>query len=102
MSFDNKEIAHIANLAKLALNKQEEEKYGAQIASVLDYVKMLDEIDIDAINDNKEGLSLSGGVSDRQNVWREDEAQERLDKDVDELLSQTEREDSFVKAKRVL
>lgn len=100
MGFDTKEIKHIAELSRLKLSKEEEKKYGEQISSVLEYVKMLDEIKAKDLNNSS--LSLSGGVTDLENVWRDDDSKMWNEEEVKNCLEQGEIEDGFVKVKRVL
>lgn len=102
MSFDLKEIKHIAELSRLSLSEAEERLYGEQISSILDYVKILDEIDLEKIKEINKSLSLSGGVSELENVWREDELKVNSEEEIKAALSQAELEDNYVKVKRVL
>lgn len=102
MSFDLKEIKHIAELSRLSLSEEEEKLYGEQISSILDYVKILDEIDLEKIKEINKSLSLSGGVSELENVWREDEFKANSEEEIKAALSQAELEDNYVKVKRVL
>ncbi len=102
MSFDLKEIKHIAELSRLSLSEAEEKLYGEQISSILDYVKILDEIDLEKIKEINKSLSLSGGVSELENVWREDEFKANSEEEIKAALSQAELEDNYVKVKRVL
>ncbi|NCN22058.1 aspartyl/glutamyl-tRNA amidotransferase subunit C [Candidatus Falkowbacteria bacterium] len=102
MSFDLKEIKHIAELSRLRLTESEEKLYGEQISSILDYVKMLDEINLEESKGKNKFLSLSGGVSDLENVWRKDELKAKSEEEIKATLSQAELEDGYVKVKRVL
>lgn len=100
MTFDTTEIQHIAELSRLRLTKAEEDKYGSQIASVLEYMTMLDEL---KINDQaSSALSLSGSVSELENVWRQDDSSSWDEKEVGLALSQAELESGLIKVKRVL
>ncbi len=58
-------ISHVAALARLRLNPQEEEKYGEQLSSLLDYMDRLQEVP------TEEGEVLSQAIA-QTNVWRED------------------------------
>ena len=102
MTFDLAEIQHIAELSRLRLTGDEEEKYGAQIASILDYMKMLDELKLKENKTTIHSLSLSGSVSDLENVWRQDEVSPWDEKEVELALSQAELEEGMIKVKRVL
>lgn len=102
MSFDLKEIKHIAELSRLKLSEAEEKLYGEQISSILSYVKMLDEINLEKIKVGGKTLSLSGSVSELENVWREDELKESSEEEIKAALNQAELEDNYVKVERVL
>lgn len=102
MSFDLKEIKHIAELSRLRLSEAEEKLYGEQLSSILDYVKMLDEISLEKIKIENKSLSLSGGVSELENVWRQDELKANSEEEIKAALSQAELEDAYVKVERVL
>ena len=58
-------ISHVAALARLRFSPQEEEKYGEQLSSILDYIDMLQQVP------TRPGEELVQAVS-QTNVWRED------------------------------
>ncbi len=60
------QVNHIAKLSRLKLNDQEINSYKKDLNSILEYVEMLEELDIDTVKPMR-------GVLDRKNVWREDE-----------------------------
>ncbi|MBI4272692.1 Asp-tRNA(Asn)/Glu-tRNA(Gln) amidotransferase subunit GatC [Candidatus Uhrbacteria bacterium] len=45
MPISRKDIQHIANLARLALSPEEEERFENQLSSILEYVSQLQEVD---------------------------------------------------------
>lgn len=100
MSFDRQEIKQLANLSKLKLSTEEELEYGEQISSVLEYVKILDEIDLE----DKEIMNLLNQtkMSDIKNVWREDNSVPWNEEELKLALKQGELEDSYLKVKKVL
>lgn len=102
MSFDLKEIKHVAELSRLSLSEAEEKLYGEQISSILSYVKILDEINLEKNKATNKSLSLSGGVSDLENVWREDELKVNPEEEIKTALNQAELEEGYVKVERVL
>ncbi|MBN2854316.1 aspartyl/glutamyl-tRNA amidotransferase subunit C [Patescibacteria group bacterium] len=102
MSFDLNEIKHVAELSRLSLSPAEEKLYGEQISSVLSYVRMLDEVNLEEHRAKNKSLSLSGGVTESENVWREDEVKASSEEEIETALSQAELEDSYVKVERVL
>ena len=60
------EVEHIAGLSKLELTKDEKELYREQLASVLDYVDQLSEVDT-------EKLSPTANITGLENVTRGDQ-----------------------------
>ena len=90
------EIKHIANLARLELSEEEEEKYSKQLSSVLSYIDKLAELDISSV---KENYNLDNKLN---NVWREDEVRD-WDRDELELaLKQADMVSGQVQVKKVL
>lgn len=100
MNFDLEEIKKLANLSKLKLREEEELEYGKQISSVLEYVKMLDEINLE--DDKIKTLIEETKMSDLKNVWREDNSLPWDEKELKLALSQGDVEDSYLKVKKVL
>lgn len=60
------ETKHIAALARIALSKQEEEKFQKDLSLILDFVKKIEEVDISGVEPTFYPISL-------QNVFRVDE-----------------------------
>lgn len=58
-------ISHIATLARLRLSQVEEEKYGEQLSSLLDYMDRLQEVP------TEEGEALVQATT-QTDIWRED------------------------------
>ncbi len=65
------EVRKVASLARLALSEDELKTYGQQLTQILDYVKLLDEVDVDDVQPMPHAVDL-------QNVFRNDERQESL------------------------
>lgn len=59
------EIKKIAALAKIKLTAQGEERHAKTISAVLEYMKILNEVDTDNVEPTFE-------VNDLKNIWRED------------------------------
>ena len=95
MNITKKEIQHIAELSRLNLSEAEIEKYRLQLGSILDYVKILDEVDTNKVE-------LTAQVSGLIDVFREDEVKEWNQSEVEAALSLGERENGSLKVKRVL
>ncbi len=61
-----KEVKKIADLAKIKLTPEEEKRHAETISVVLDYMKILNEVDTNGVEPTFE-------VNDLKNVWREDD-----------------------------
>lgn len=62
---DTAKIKHIAHLSRIGISDQEAEKYALQLASVMDYMKILEEV-------NTEGVEMTSQVTGLKSVTRED------------------------------
>ncbi len=62
-----RDVAHIADLARLALTSEEEERFAGELSAILDFVGELNELDTADV------ASMSGGT-DLVNVMRDDGA----------------------------
>jgi aspartyl-tRNA(Asn)/glutamyl-tRNA(Gln) amidotransferase subunit C len=65
MASDRIDVPHVAKLARLALTPDEVELYGGQLASLLDFVDELRELDTDSI-------AATAQVIESRNVVRPD------------------------------
>ncbi|MBN2885033.1 aspartyl/glutamyl-tRNA amidotransferase subunit C [Patescibacteria group bacterium] len=92
MQFKDKDIQHIADLARLDLTPAELKVYGEQLSSITGYIDQLQDIKTD-INSSSQSLN---------NVWREDEVIDWSDEEVQVALEQGDREGGLLKVKRVL
>jgi aspartyl-tRNA(Asn)/glutamyl-tRNA(Gln) amidotransferase subunit C len=95
MNITKEEIEHIAELSRLKLSEKEIEMYRTQLGSILDSIKVLDEVKTDKVE-------LTAQVSGLMDVFREDEVKEWSPKEVEAALSLGERENGSLKVKRVL
>ncbi len=87
------EVRHVARLARLRLTDAELEEMQQQLSSILDYVDMLQEVDV-------EGVPPTAQVTDVVNVVRPDVVQPSLA--VEEALAgAARREGDFFKVKPV-
>lgn len=95
----DKELGHIAQLARIKLIKKEEEKFKKELSSILDYVNKLNELDTDKV----ESLYQTTGIV---NALREDK--HRGDFVMDENLNEKligqapHKENRFIKVRSVL
>jgi aspartyl/glutamyl-tRNA(Asn/Gln) amidotransferase C subunit len=76
-----KEIQHIANLARLKLNQAEIKKYQKQLSEILDFVKQLEKIETNKVEPCTGGTNLV-------NIFREDVFQQADFKEREKLLNQ--------------
>ncbi len=96
MTITQKDVEHVARLARLSLTAEEKELYRAQLESILGYVEKLKQLDTDNVAPTLHVLPLS-------NVWRKDKAEPNRLSTPDELLANApEREGPFFKVKKVI
>ncbi len=93
------DIKHIAKLARIKLTEKEEEKFGKDLSSVLDFINRLNEVDTTGV---EPAYQITGLV----NSYRDDEsgpefkATEILKK---KLVDQApQKENGFIKVKSIL
>ena len=92
MAITKEEIKKIAELSRLSLRPDEEVRYAETISAVLDYMKILDEVD----TKNVEPLSQVTGL---EGVIREDEVRAKSSpKDLLAQMPQVEDEELVVPA----
>ena len=95
----DKEVRHIAELARIKLTEKEEEKFKKELSSILDYVKKLSGLDTEDI----EPLYQTTGII---NALREDKHRKDFEMNGDlneKLIGQAPaREERFIKVKSVL
>ncbi|OGN00848.1 MAG: hypothetical protein A2651_03150 [Candidatus Yanofskybacteria bacterium RIFCSPHIGHO2_01_FULL_42_12] len=95
----NKEVQHIAQLARIKLTEKEEEKFKNELSSILDYIKKLNELNTEDVKP----LYQTTGII---NALRPDE--HRRDFETDENLNEKlvgqapHTQNRFVKVKSVL
>jgi aspartyl-tRNA(Asn)/glutamyl-tRNA(Gln) amidotransferase subunit C len=92
MQFKDKDIQHIADLARLDLTPAELKVYGEQLSSITSYIDQLQEVEID----------VNSSAQASNNVWREDKAIDWPDDEVRAALEQGDYEGGLLKVKRVL
>ena len=94
-----KEVKHIAQLARIKLSDEEEKRLSKDLSSILDYVAQLNEVDTEGV----EPLYQAGGAvnqtrADEQTGWFN-----LLADDKDRLVGQAPHlENRFIKVKSVL
>jgi len=95
MKISKEEIKHVAELARLKLTIEEEEKFGEQIEFVLQYVEKLNEVDT-------KNIPITAQVSELANVTRADNSLNWSEEELKTALDQADIENGYVKVKRVL
>jgi aspartyl-tRNA(Asn)/glutamyl-tRNA(Gln) amidotransferase subunit C len=87
MAISRDEVLHVARLARLALSKEELERFSEQLSAILDAVGKVAELDLSGVEPTAHPLDLV-------NVWAEDEPRPCLS--VDEALANApDREGDF-------
>ncbi len=74
MSLSIKDVEHVANLAKLSFNEEEKADFSKKFSSIVDYMKMLQEIDLKKVEPTYHILPL-------KNVFREDEIEPSMERE---------------------
>lgn len=88
------EVQHIAKLARLELSAKEIEKLRKELSSILDYMEMLNEVNIKGVNPTSHSMEV-------KNVTREDEKRSSgLGRELVEAAP--EYKEGYVKVKPVL
>lgn len=94
MSLTDKDVAHVARLARLALSDEEKVRYGGQLTKILDHIATLNKYDV-------KDVPATSHVVPMANAWREDVVRKFADQEA--LLSNApDREDVFFKVKKII
>ncbi len=89
------DVSHIAKLARLELSDGEKHMYAEQLSVVLDYIKMLDEVDTD-------GVAETCQVTGLQDVVRGDVVEECDDATKEKIKAQfPDKQANLLKVKKV-
>lgn len=94
MALNDKDVEHVARLARLALSPDERGMYRQQLERILDYIRILEKYDTQNTPPTSHVMPLS-------NVWREDAVVPFNDTE-SILANSPEREDRFFKVKKVI
>ena len=65
------QVAHVAQLARLALSDEEKQRLTEQLNAILSYMEQLNEV-------STEGVEPTAHVLDLVNVWRDDTVRQTL------------------------
>ena len=94
MALSEKDVEHVARLARLALTDEERELYRGQMERILDYMKNMERYDTRDVPPTSHVVPLS-------NVWREDVHCPW--RDTEPILANApDREDVFFRVKKVI
>lgn len=74
MSISEKDVEHVARLARLKLSAEEKKKFTSQLGNILDYAEQLKELDTEKIAPTAHAVPMS-------NVFREDKVVKWKDKE---------------------
>ncbi|HBV96657.1 MAG: glutamyl-tRNA amidotransferase [Peptococcaceae bacterium BICA1-7] len=88
------EVEHVALLSRLDLSLEEKKLYGDQLSKILEYAKMLDELDTGDVPPTAHVLPL-------KNVYREDRVGEHLPLEK-AMQNAPERDGNFFKVPRIV
>ncbi|MFC1484992.1 Asp-tRNA(Asn)/Glu-tRNA(Gln) amidotransferase subunit GatC [bacterium] len=94
MTLTIKDVEHVAKLSRLNLSQEEQEKFTNQLATILEYIEKLKELDTEDIEPMMHALATG-------NVLREDLNIPSLDHDKI-LKNAPEKENGFFKVKKVI
>ena len=96
MSITQKDVDHIADLARIELNTEEKKMFETELSAILSFVETLNEIDTDNIKPVIGGTLL-------KNIMREDEQKDAYleQKSATLMEAAPDTKDGFVKVKSV-
>jgi len=94
MSVTIKDVAYIAELARLSFTEVEKEKMTSELNAILQYVEKLNEIDTD-------GVEPLSSIHDEVNVLRDDIRQESISNET-ALLNAPDKLDRFFRVPKVI
>lgn len=91
-----KQVQHIANLARLGIDKKEKKKFASELGSILDYAEKLKKIEVEGVEPFSHPVKM-------ENVMRKDQVQKQLPSTVDHLLKLAPRsKGEYLKVKSIL
>jgi len=89
------EILKLARLSRLHLNEDEVQEFTDEIGKIIDYVKVLDNVDVS-------GLRPTYQVTGSENITRSDEVIDYKINQEDLLKNLPDREGNLIKVKRMI
>lgn len=94
MSLSQKELEHLAGLARIELSEENLSTYLEQLNSILEYVEPLKNLQLDNVEPTIYGISLN-------NVLREDEVKPSITQE-EALANAPEGEDGFFRVPKIV
>ncbi|MCG8343514.1 MAG: Asp-tRNA(Asn)/Glu-tRNA(Gln) amidotransferase subunit GatC [Chlorobiales bacterium] len=94
MSVTEKDVAYIAELARLSFTDAEKKKMTIELNAILHYIEKLSEVDT-------EGVEPLSSIHDQVNVLREDLRQESIPNEV-ALMNAPDKLDRFFRVPKVI
>ncbi len=94
MKITVEEVAHVANLARLNLNKELTDTFAAQIGTILDYVDTLNQVDTKGVPPTSHAIFLKNAF--RMDIRKDDFQKEEL------LSNAPDEEDGFFIVPKVI
>lgn len=92
--FTKKELDHLATLARIELNDKEREKFSAELASILDYIEKLKEVDISNVEPTTHVMQI-------ENVFRKDSIEQSMD--IEKVLKHApDRKERFFRVPKII
>jgi aspartyl-tRNA(Asn)/glutamyl-tRNA(Gln) amidotransferase subunit C len=91
---DTKMVKHVAYLVRLGISEEEAQKFSPQFTSIIDYFKMLNEVDT-------ENIPPASDITNNTNVLREDAAKPSMSRE-GFLKNAPQSERGYVKVPTVL
>jgi aspartyl-tRNA(Asn)/glutamyl-tRNA(Gln) amidotransferase subunit C len=88
-----KDVEHVAKLARLAINDKEKEVFTKQLADIVNYFNMLNEVDTENVEPMAHAVPI-------MNVLREDEVEKKLSREEMLAISPFE-EDGFIRVPKI-
>ncbi len=94
MSLSTEEVRKVAQLARLHLTADEEERFATQLSNILDYIEQLNELDVDGVEPTTRAIDVS-------NIMRDDQLDPCPDREA--LLNcAPDRDEDFFKVPKIL
>lgn len=94
MSSEKIDVRYVAKLARIALTDEEVDRFGAQLADLLEHVNRLGELDTNAV-------PATAQVVESRNVEREDAVRPCLDRET-VLAGAPQRQGAFFRVPRII